>query len=74
MLFGPFEILICLGAFMVVALTAALALAGQNMIIWWKGLGPRCPKCFASVNEEAYICWSCKAELENANVDHKELR
>ena len=73
MIFGPFEILICLGTIMAIALIAALALAAQNIVIWWKGLGPRCPKCLASINPEAYVCWSCKAELEKVHVDRKEL-
>lgn len=73
MIFGTFEIVICLGIFLLVALAAALALVGQNLVIWWKGLGPRCPKCLAAVNPEAYICWSCKAELESLYVDKKEI-
>ena len=73
MLFGTFEIALCLGIVLLAALTAALGLGAQNVLIWWKALRPRCPKCLANVNPEAYICWSCKAELEQAYVDHHEL-
>lgn len=73
MIFGPFEIAICLGAFMVIALAAALGLATQDVLSWFRKRGPRCPKCFASINAEAYLCWSCKTELADGGVKQKEL-
>ncbi len=73
MLFGYWEIAFFLGTFMVLAFSVFLGLAGQNIAIWFKRTSPRCPKCFTTVNPEAYICWSCRSELETLNVHRKEL-
>ncbi len=73
MIFGPFEIAICLGAVMTFALAVGLSLATRDVLDWYRSRGPRCPKCLAAVNAEAYICWSCKAELESLKLLRKEL-
>lgn len=73
MIFGPFEIATCLGAVLTFALAVALSLAGRDILDWYRSRGPRCPKCLAAINAEAYICWSCKAELESAKTLRREL-
>ena len=73
MIFGPFEIAICLGAVLTLALAVALSLAGRDILDWYRSRGPRCPKCLAAINAEAYICWSCKAELESARTYPKGI-
>ena len=55
-------------------IATAIDLAGRDILDWYRSRGPRCPKCLAAINAEAYICWSCKAELESAKSLRGELQ
>jgi hypothetical protein len=66
MIFGPFEIFLCLAPIMIFILAIGLGLLAQNIAIdrkeKWRGL-IRCPHCRKGLNPEAYICRFCRREL-----------
>ena len=66
MIFGPFEILLCLLPTMIVMGTIAVRLYQQNQMIErrqrHRGM-MECPNCRQLINREAYICRFCSHEL-----------
>lgn len=66
MIFGPFEIFLCLAPVMVLIAAVGLGLFAQNLKLdqkeRWRGLMP-CPNCRKGLNPEAYICRFCHKEL-----------
>ncbi|CAN5471052.1 hypothetical protein BH10ACI3_BH10ACI3_11740 [soil metagenome] len=66
MIFGSFEILLCLAPMMLIFLTIAVGLAAQNVSVDRseknRGL-VACPHCQKMLNPEAYICRFCTKEL-----------
>ena len=68
MIFGPTEIMLCLGPMMLVILCIGLALAAQNVAVDRaeanKGL-MACLHCRKMLNPEAYICRFCRKELRD---------
>ena len=71
MIFGPFEILLCLAPIMVFIGTIGLGLLAQNMALdrkdRWRGL-IRCPHCRKGLNPEAYVCRFCHKELYDYTI------
>jgi hypothetical protein len=66
MIFGPFEILLCLGPVMLLIGTIGVQLYKQNRMLEkresHRGL-KECPSCRQLINREAYICRFCSHEL-----------
>ena len=66
MIFGPFEILLCLAPMMVVMFTIGVGLFAQNISLdrEERNRGQMaCPHCRKMLNPEAYICRFCSREL-----------
>jgi uncharacterized paraquat-inducible protein A len=66
MIFGPFEILLCLGPLMLFMGTIGVQLYKQNRRLEKKERNrgmKECPNCHKMLNREAYICRFCSQEL-----------